>query len=285
MAMNPYATLHRHYSYADLRAAGHSRRQIARELSAGSIVRARNDVYVSANVPEDMLTAARAGGLVGCVSALALWGVFVQERPGVHAHLRTNGVIRGSHDGVVRHWGRLLRSAHPRALVVDALDALVQAAICQSPRAAIASIDSALNRGVVREDELDELFGALPARRRAIRPHIDGRAEAGTETLVRLMVRSLGGSVELQVRIRGVGRVDLLVDGWLVIECDSRAYHSDWQKQLDDRRRDLALAARGFVRIRPAAEDILYRPEVVVEAIAGMLRLGRVGHLGGATRS
>lgn len=279
--MNPHGTLHSYRSYADLRAEGLSRRQIARQLRSGSIVRARNDVYVSATVPEAMQTAARAGGLVGCVSALALWGVFVQEPAGLHTHLRTNGVIRGPGNGLVRHWGRLLRVAHPRALVVEPVDALLQAVICQSPRAALASIDSALNRGVVREDELDELFAATPARRLAIRPLIDGRAEAGTETLVRLMARALGGSVDLQVRIRGVGRVDLLVDGWLVIECDSRAYHSDWKTQLEDRRRDLALAARGYVRIRPAAEDILYRPEVVVAAIAGMLRVGRAGHLGG----
>ncbi|WP_396641813.1 hypothetical protein [Microbacterium sp.] len=248
------------------------------------MVRARNDVYVAASEPEAIKTAARAGGLVGCVSALELWDVFVQERHGVHAHMRTNGAIRGPGDATVRHWGRLLRVVHPRALVVEPLDALRQAVICQSPHAAIASIDSALNCGIVRADELDEMFAVIPARRREIRQHIDGRAEAGTETLVRLMVRALGGSVDLQVRIRGVGRVDMVVDGWLVIECDSRAYHSEWQKQLDDRRRDLALAARGYVRIRPAAEDILYRPEVVIEAIAGMLRAGRSGHLGGATR-
>lgn len=263
---------------------GHSRRQIARELDVGSLVRARNDVYIEATLPAPMHAVARAGGLVGCVTALSLWDVFVQQGRGVHTHLRTNGVIRGGGDGLVRHWGRLLRPVHPRSLVVEPLDALRQAMICQSPRSAIASVDSALNRGLVRDDELDELFAATPARRRVIRGHVDGRAEAGTETLVRLMVRALGGSVDLQVRIPGVGRVDLLVDGWLVIECDSRAFHSDWQRQLDDRRRDLALAARGFASIRPAAEDILYRPEVVVAAIAGMLRAGRGGHLGGTAR-
>lgn len=271
----------RFLTYSDLRAAGHSRRQITHELQKGTLVRAPKDVYIRASESPVAQTAARAGGLVGCVSALALWGVFVQERPAVHAHLRTNGVIRGPGDDVVRHWGRLMRAVHPRALVVEPFDALLQAVICQAPRAAIASIDSALNSGIIREDELDEIFAVVPARRRVIRAHVDGRAEAGTETLVRLMVRALGGSADLQVRIRGVGRVDMIVDGWLVIECDSRAYHSDWQTQLEDRRRDLALAARGYARIRPAAEDILYRPDVVVAAIAGMLRTGRGGHFGG----
>jgi very-short-patch-repair endonuclease len=40
-----------------------------------------------------------------------------------------------------------------------------------------------------------------------------------------------------------VGRVDFLVEGWLIIECDSKAHHEGWDKQRRDRRRDLAAAA------------------------------------------
>jgi very-short-patch-repair endonuclease len=159
--------------------------------------------------------------------------------------------------------------------VVEPIDALRQAILCQTPRASVASIDSALQLGFVRIDELEELFDALPGRKKGLRPHVDGRAESGTETLVRLMARALGGRVELQVPIDGVGRVDLLVDGWLVIECDSRRYHEGWAAQLEDRRRDLALAALGYTTIRPTAEDILFRPEVVVAAIRGLLHSRR----------
>ncbi|KAA9105573.1 endonuclease domain-containing protein [Microbacterium rhizomatis] len=165
-----------------------------------------------------------------------------------------------------------MRAPHPRSLIVHPIDALAHAVECQSPRAAIASIDSALNMGLLREDELDELFAAVAAPKRVLRAHIDGRAEAGTETFVRLIARSLGGRVHLQVVVPGVGRVDAVVDGWLVVECDSKAHHSGWDAQLADRRRDLALAALGMACIRPAAEDILFRPEVVVAAISGMLR-------------
>ncbi len=102
---------------------------------------------------------------------------------------------------------------------------------------------------------------------------MDGRAESGSETLVRLMLRALGRRAELQVVIRGVGRVDLVVDGWLVIECDSKAFHSSWDQQREDRRRDQALAALGYVVYRPIAEDILYHPDVVVAALKGLLAL------------
>lgn len=78
------------------------------------------------------------------------------------------------------------------------------------------------------------------------------------------MLRGLGVQVEVQVQIEGVGRVDLVVDGWLIIECDSREYHEGWMTQKRDRRRDLAAAARGYTTIRPIAEDILGTPEEVL---------------------
>lgn len=256
----------------DLFEAGLTRRQITAAVSAGTLLRVRGNVYVDAAVAPPVLAAARAGGRLHCVSALALSKVFVEERPGIHTHLPRNGEFRAMRGDFVRHWGDLMRTPHPRSLVVEPIDAVRQAILCQKPRASIATIDSALHLGFIRQIELDELFEALPARMRLLRPHIDGRAESGTETLVRLMARALGVQVDIQVVVAGVGRVDIVVDRWLVVECDSREFHSGWKAQLEDRRRDLALAALGYTTIRPAAEDILYRPDIVVAAIAGLLR-------------
>lgn len=91
------------------------------------------------------------------------------------------------------------------------------------------------------------------------------------ETLLRLILRSLNCAIEVQVDIDGVGRVDFLIDGWLIIECDSRAFHSDWAAQRRDRRRDQAAAARGYVTFRPIAEDVMGAPDKVRDAIAGLL--------------
>lgn len=159
----------------------------------------------------------------------------------------------------------------PDALSVEAFDAVVDAVRCQDPRAAIATIDSALHLHVLRVDELDELFDVLPRRYRRLRGLIDSRAESGPETLVRLMLRGLGCRVGVQVQIEGVGRVDLLVDDWLIVECDSRQFHSHWEAQREDRRRDLAAAERGYSTIRLTAEDIMWRPEVVLCALRGLL--------------
>lgn len=158
---------------------------------------------------------------------------------------------------------------------VEAFDALLCAVKCQDPRSAVATIDSALHLRVLRSDDLDELFDALPRRYRRLRGLVDGRAESGPETLVRLMLRALGCEIAVQVDIEGVGRVDFVVDGWLIVECDSREHHSSPQAQLVDRRRDLAAAQRGYLVIRLLAEDIMWRPEEVISALRGVLGVSR----------
>ena len=99
---------------------------------------------------------------------------------------------------------------------------------------------------------------------------------------MRLIALSLGFTVELQVKIAGVGRVDLVLDGWLVVECDSEEFHRGWVSQKRDRRRDLLLAARGYASLRPIAEDILWNPELVSAALRA-LRLARVEGSGART--
>ncbi len=88
--------------------------------------------------------------------------------------------------------------------------------------------------------------------------------------MVRLMLRSLGLCWEAQVSIPLVGRVDFVVEKWLIIECDSKTHHSSWDAQREDRRRDRAAAAAGYLTLRFIAEEILYKPDSVRAAIAGL---------------
>ncbi|MCY1159280.1 MAG: hypothetical protein MOP51_2305, partial [Citricoccus sp.] len=48
------------------------------------------------------------------------------------------------------------------------------------------------------------------------------------ESLMRLILCDLGVEFSLKVKIVGVGRVDFVVDGFLIIECDSKAFHQGW---------------------------------------------------------
>ncbi|WP_228484530.1 endonuclease domain-containing protein [Microbacterium cremeum] len=277
--------LHEHQAVtrAHLIATGMSRRGIRHALAMGRLVRVRRDRYMSGQATDDVRQAVRVGGRLTCLSLLQLLGVFVFENTRLHVHvvrgasrLRSAEAEGGPLQPIgtrreVLHWMPLLGDVEMAAAVVPIVDALAHAVLCQPPRFAVATIDSALNKNLIRAQDLRRLFEALPRRFAVLERLVDRRAQSGPETIVRLWVRALGCRVVPQVRFAGIGRVDLVVDGWLVIECDSKEFHASWGQQLKDYRRDLALAQRGYVVLRLTAEDILYRPEQVQAALRGVI--------------
>lgn len=271
-------------SRAELRQEGLSRVQIDRAVTSGTVVRPRRNVYVSSTTPDQIVRAVRVGGRLTCLSLLAWLGVFVFRNDSLHVHMsHTAGRMRSPSDPKKRletrlrrkrvklHWLPLIHTPSSFATCVGVVDALTHAVLCQSPRNAIATIDSALNKGLVTMADIADVFSALPSRFGVLRPLIDGRAESGPETLMRLMLRGMGLHVELQVEFDGIGRVDLVANGWLVIECDSKKFHENWKQQVKDRRRDVALAARGFVTLRFTAAMIMSEPHAVLAAVRGLL--------------
>ncbi len=270
----PISLLHR----ADLRATGATGRQITDAVRDGRLLRLRRDRYLAAGAHPTVCAAVRWGGRVDCVSVLQLFGVFVRETGSLHVQMAPDASRVPRPDDaaqVIRHWRTSRAAADATLAPLD--EALLAAVRCQRPRDAIATLDSAWHLGVVDEARLNELFARLPRRYRSLRRLLDRRAESGTETLVRLMLRAIGCGIELQVSIDGVGRVDLLVDGWLLIECDSEAHHGTWQDHKRDRRRDAAAVALGYTPLRLLAEDILYRPEWVADLLRRTIATGPAG--------
>lgn len=274
------------WTRAELLATGMTKRALAAAVQEGELVRARRDNYLSRDAPPSLVQAVRVGGRLGCLSLLAVLGVFVFEDTGLHVHMERGDsrmrsaesrrrplLGRAGRKRLVLHWHRFI--AEPGRGTVAVIDALVQAVRCQQPRHAIATLDSALQKRVIAREQLAEVFAALPQRFAVLRELVDERAQSGPETLVRLMLARLGCDVDLQVFFAGVGYVDLLVDGWLVIECDSRLHHGSWTQQLKDYRRDRALAKLGYCVLRLAAEDILYDEDEVFATLRTLVHSPR----------
>jgi len=254
---------------ADLYAQGWTWRRIDEAVRAGWLQRPRRDAYLPGDVDERTHAAAEVGGQLACVSELARRGVFVLDSRRLHVALHSRrGRRRKVHEEARVHWS----GAGPRNLAnAPLVEALAQSIRCQGPVEAIATLDSALHTGLIDEWALADVFGRLPPRFGVLRDVLDAAAEAGSESIMRILLRKLGCTVQCQVRIAGVGRVDLLVDGWLIIECDSEQHHAGWASQREDRRRDQAAAALGFVTYRPIAEDIFWHRERVLAAVRGLL--------------
>lgn len=270
---------------ADLLSAGMRPRQITAAVGNGSLQRLRRDRYLAEPL-DGVGQAVRVGGRLACVSMLAPLGVFVLDSSRLHVHVersmsrlrsphdRLRGLDQNSRRELDLHWWPL-RGDDATLGHVGLLDAVCQAIRCQPPRAAVATIDSILHLGLMTRAEIRDLFGCLPKQYRIILSLTDGIAESGPETFMRLILRQLGLRYRTQVTIPGVGRVDFLVEGWLIIECDSRAHHEGWEKQRQDRRRDLAAAALGYATLRPLAEHLMYDPAVVISAVRGIARTRR----------
>lgn len=278
----------RSLSYANLRADGLTRQGIRDNIDSGRLFHARRDHYVDGTASDAIKSAVRIGGHLDCISLMRELGVFVLMQTTVlHVQIQTgrhwlraprsrSTRLAGSGARVVTHWRPDPPDEH--STIARLPRAVAQAVLCQRPRAAIATLDSALHLGVIREGDLDEVFQHLPERLQMLRKFVDGRAESGPENLARLLLRTLGCSIELQVVIDDVGRVDLLVDGWIIVECDSKAFHGGWEQQAKDRMRDLAAAARGYVTLRPTATQLINNPNRLTNAVRGLRALRAAIH-------
>jgi very-short-patch-repair endonuclease len=243
-----------------------TRTMVTGSVRAGALLRVRNGRYLRPDEDPRVVEAGRHGGRLDCVSLLEVLGVFVRVHGGLHLQFEPGTTrLPARAPRVTAHWRTTSRlRCH---LTADLLDALVQAVRCQRPRDAVATLDSAWHCGLIDESDVAEIFRRLPLRFQTLKSLLDPRAESGAETLVRLLARALGCTIDVQRVIPTVGRVDLVLDGWLIVECDSRAFHEGWAAQLRDRRRDLAASAVGYTTIRPVAEDIFAHPESLMATL------------------
>ncbi len=230
--------------------------------------------YSTSTSDAAVVAAVRSGGVVGCVSALEHHGIWVP--PGRVLHVRASDHRR-------RVDSRIYCSAHrelpaPRVAVDPLLPALACAARCLPGEDFIAACDSVLHQHPeLQMSDLGDVLSGAPARVHRLLDHVDPRAESGTESLVRIRLRRRNVRLDIQVTIRGVGRVDILIGRSLIVEVDSVAHHTGDNYQ-PDRTRDQKAKALGYEVVRLTWHDVLYRWEEMEQGLLRMIRRG--DHLG-----
>jgi very-short-patch-repair endonuclease len=179
---------------------------------------------------------------------------------------------------VCLHWAEHRMDTPADSAIDGVKDSLAQLIRCADRGSAVATLDSALNgtstgRSLVTMDDVAEILLALPAMYAELGGLVDATAQSGLESLARLHLRSLGIRVRTQVRIRSVGRVDVLIGDRLVLELDSRAHHlgSGYES---DRQRDLELFRQGFIVLRVSYYTVLHHGQTVQDAILLAVRRG-----------
>lgn len=200
--------------------------------------------------------AVKSGGVLGCVSALKFWGVWTPPLPELHTRRSEFKQLLPDRPGILVCDPPGVHHA-PIRPVDDIGTALQCAALCLFDDELITVMDSLLHLGLMSETGLRYLLDQI-SRRHASLVDQCARAESGTETLTRLRLRRKGVQVRTQVKIKHVGRVDLLIGERLVIEVDSKSHHTSLENYHTDRRRDRKLVALGYLVVRLTYEDVMF---------------------------
>ncbi len=98
---------------------------------------------------------------------------------------------------------------------------------------------------------------------------------SGTETKLRITCVQAGLRVDIQASIERVGFVDLLVDGWLVVEVDSHKHHDEPIQQHKDRVRDGNATLGGYGHLRFDYALVQFELAWCMEVIFARLASGR----------
>ncbi|MFJ4224522.1 DUF559 domain-containing protein [Microbacterium sp. NPDC089695] len=250
-----------------LQGFGVTRQRLSQAVRRGEIERVRPGVFATSSVHGDVREAALHGGALTCAAALRMHGVWVfEDDPRPHVWIGRRGRAL-EHDGC-RCIGHYFRGDVPLGSV-DVETALVHVHRCCGDESFFASLESALNLGRLSRAAVQRVRQSLPAYARWLVDLARADAQSGLESLLRLRLHLLGFVLASQVAIDGVGRVDFVVGGRLIIEVDGRENHTGTARRHRDLMRDAAASAAGYETLRFSYAQVVHDWPTVQAAVLG----------------
>ena len=230
-----------------------------------SIGHYRGWIYDKNNFTLDQVRAFVYNACISCVSAAQIYElpVLMEERP-QKTHLSVS-YNRGMHpsklrrfDDVCIHREQFVSDEERRTHVASIGTVLERVLVCMPLKVSLPMLDAARNRGLydVSTLTIPPTGSRLPHLREALSLSSD-RARSILETVARLQLIDMGLAPQVGVWIEGVGEVDMIVLGFIVIEVDGWAFHSSKEQREKDLKRDRELLRRGFVVLRFTYDDVM----------------------------
>ena len=259
-----------------LLARGLTDRELLAAVAAGAVARPHRGCYALPDANPRIVRARVMSAQLTCITALREVDLPLPWGDG-RLHLAVpadRGIAVGDRrlrrEEVFHHFGSDACGSAPVVPIAMALDHLSR---CLEPRFQLAAVDGALHLGLIAARDLQS-FTTTPTLQAAwLRAHADARAESMGESIARLEVRQSGLRAVPQQRVRGVGRVDLVVEDVLAVEIDGTTYHSSPEARMEDARRDAALAAAGLGGLRIPHDAVVTTPGEVARRVCTALGL------------
>ncbi|MCH6471383.1 endonuclease domain-containing protein [Sinomonas terrae] len=258
--------------------AGLSRTDL--DFLARHVARPKRGVYAAEDCRRDYLAAIMHNAVVTCASAARDYGLWLRTPPPQyhlgcdHGH-STN--LWAAVAGVSSKVHRGLRYPKHHSLPLAALeDVLLHALRCLPREAAVPLVASAVRLHGIRtaffeEDLAAQKCGPALQALRAVDPRVESLPEAEALLLLIPLARELGLEVEPQAYVPGIGRVDFLIGGFLIVEIDGVSYHSDRSSVRKDRQRNNSAVLGGYITLRYVPETIWNEPDRFVTDVRAAL--------------
>ncbi|WP_175985826.1 endonuclease domain-containing protein [Microbacterium tenebrionis] len=253
---------------AHLQTLGFTRRTLTNCVRRGEIQRIRDGVFAVEPLDGDIRSATAHGGALTCASVLQLAGIWVLDTTEVpHVWLGSDRHAH-PHDGCacVSHFYR----GTPPLGRASLETALVHFRRCAGDEAFFAAFESAWRKRLLSAAARARVRAALPASARWLVDLARSDADSGLESLLRLRLHVLGIRLDCQVSIDGIGRVDFVLGGRLILEADGKKNH-DGTMMHKDRVRDAAASRLGYETLHFDYAQIVHDWPTVQSAICGAL--------------
>ncbi len=258
-----------------LRALGFTRQHLADQVKRGDIERVRNGVFTSRSLDADIRAATAHGGALTCASVLRMHEIWVlPAEDGPHVWLGPKQhPLPHPHCGCVSHY----YDGRPPLGSASIEVALRHLRRCAGDEAFFAAYESAWRRGRLSGAARSRIRASLPQTARWLVDLARPDADSGLESLLRVRLHLLGLRLDRQVDIAGVGRVDFVIAGKVILEADGDENHGAATHRHRDRVRDAVASSLGYETLRFDYAQIVHDWPTVQAAIAGALRRMPVG--------
>ena len=230
-----------------------------------SIGHYRGWIYDKNSFSLDQVRAFVYNACISCVSAAQIYElpILTEERPQkTHLSVAYNHGMHPSKlrrfDDVCIHREQIMSDEEKRTHVASIGTVLERVLVCMPLKVSLPMLDAARNRGLydVSTLTIPPTGSRLPHLREALSLSSD-RARSILETVARLQLIDMGLTPQVGVWIEGVGEVDMIILGFIVIEVDGWAFHSSKEQREKDLKRDRELLRRGFVVLRFTYDDVM----------------------------
>lgn len=259
-----------------LEAFGFSGYDLTREVRLGNLRRVRRGWYATPDATLDQICAVRVGGRLAGLSAARSFGLYAGVDTRLHvcvpanaSRLRVNVAPSVLPDDaqltpdnaarlVVLHWLPAGRQAERQteSWRVPLPDCLRQVVSWSDRETAIACLDTAVYNRVIDSRGLARIFSGSPAADCRTVAAVRWGSQSGMESIFRQRVERMGIQVDQQLALPGVGRVDAVLGGLIVVELDG-SQHNAADAVRRDKRRDAGAAALGLVPLRFSYTDVM----------------------------